>query len=86
MHGNVTDEQWEMWRDAYTFFAAYCNPPPNQDDEAPVWWDKPNGEIGTLYAKWNRHPLIEKLLVATYEYINEVAKEKTEEMADFVQE
>ena len=86
MHGNVSDKEWEIWRDAYTFYAAHCNPPPNQNPIHEEWWKERAIEVGVLYNKWDSHKLMAGLLVAVYEYLGEIAKEKTEEMADFVQE
>jgi hypothetical protein len=42
--------------------------------------------VGALDAKWKDYPLMRSLLLGIYEYIEFKAKEKTKEVAEFVQE
>lgn len=85
MHGNVTDEEWRMFRDVYQFFAAHCLPPANQDKDAAAWWTAAAAEVGILDQKWKGHPLPRGLLLAIYDVLDWKAKEKTREEAQFVQ-
>ena len=86
MHGNVTNEEYQIFREAYQFFANHCLPPANQDEEAIIWWTRTAAAVNCLNQKWKDYPLMRSLLLGIYEYLEHKAKEKTEEVADFVQE
>lgn len=43
-------------------------------------------DVGELDQKWKDYPLMRSLLLAIYEYMEYKAKEKTKEVAEFVQE
>ena len=86
MHGNVTNEEWRIFAAAYQFFEAHCMPPANQDKAAFEWWTSAAIDVGTLDQVWVDYPLMRSLLMAIYEYIEWKAREKTREMAEFVQE
>ena len=86
MHGNVTNEEWEIFREAYQFFSDHCMPPANQDEKAVAWWMTAAESLSELDQKWKDYPLMSGLLVAIYEYMECKAKEKTREVAEFVQE
>lgn len=38
MHGNVTNEEWQIFKEAYQYFSDHCLPPANQDENAVDWW------------------------------------------------
>lgn len=85
MHGNVTDLEWEIFRQAYLFFAEHCDPPANQDETSLPWWTQTAADVAAADNQWKeRNPLMRGLLVAIYEYLDYKAKEKTMEVADFV--
>lgn len=85
MHGNVTDLEWEIFREAYRFFAAHCDPPANQEETALSWWKQTATDVAAVDNQWKeRNSLMRHLLVAIYEYLDDKAKEKTSEVADFV--
>lgn len=86
MSGDITNEEREIFREAYQYFAAYCTPPANQDEDAVAWWTAAAKEVCTLDHKWQEYPLMRGLLLAIYEYMEHKAKEKTEEAAEFVPE
>ena len=86
MHGNVTNEEWEIFREAYQFFSDHCMPPANQDENAVAWWMAAAESLSELDQKWKDYPLMSGLLVAIYAYMECKAKEKTREVAEFVQE
>ena len=86
MSGDITNEEREIFREAYQYFAAYCTPPANQDEEAVAWWTAAAKDVCTLDHKWQGYPLMRGLLLAIYEYMEHKAKEKTEEAAEFVPE
>jgi len=86
MHGSVTDEEWEIFREVYQYFAAHSDPPANQDIDAVTWWTNAATDIGVVDNKWPEHKLMRSLLMAVYEYIEYKAKEKTKEMDEFVPE
>ena len=86
MSGDITNEEREIFREAYQYFAAYCTPPANQDEEAVAWWTAAAKDVCTLDNKWQGYPLMRGLLLAIYEYMEHKAREKTEEAAEFVPE
>lgn len=86
MHGNVTDEEWEIFREAFRFFSNHCDPPANQRENAVEWWTDAAKEVCALDQKWAACPLMREMLIAIYSYIESKAKEKTKELAEFVQE
>jgi hypothetical protein len=86
MHGNVTNEEWQIFKEAYQYFSDHCLPPANQDENAVDWWMSAAKDVGELDQKWKDYPLMRSLLLAIYEYMEFKAKEKTREVAEFVQE
>ena len=52
MHGNVTNEEWQIFKEAYQFFSDHCLPPANQDECAVDWWMSAAKDVGALDAKW----------------------------------
>ena len=86
MHGKVTDQEWEIFKEAYQFFAEFCDPPANQEDDCIAWWTKAAKAIAAVDNKWKDYPLMRGLLLAIYEGIENKAKEKTKEMDAFVPE
>jgi len=86
MHGNVTNEEWQIFKEAYQYFSDHCLPPANQDENAADWWMSAAKDVGELDQKWKDYPLMRSLLLAIYEYMEFKAKEKTREVAEFVQE
>lgn len=72
----MSDQETLMFRAAYRYFAAHPSPPPLSDEEASAaWWQAAAEDISKVSASWNNHPLIMKLLIAVYEYLEEKAKE-----------
>ena len=86
MHGNVTNEEWQVFKEVYQFFSNHCLPPANQDENSVEWWTSAVADVGALDQKWKGYPLMRSLLLGIYEYIEFKAKEKTKEVAEFVQE
>lgn len=84
--GCVTHEDRLIFREAFTFFSKYCDPPANQYENAVEWWSDAAQDVGTLDAKWQEYPLMRNLLIAIYEHMEFKAKERTREVAEFVQE
>ena len=85
MHGKVTDQEWEIFRQAYLFFSEHCDPPANQDEAAVLWWQQTAIDVASLDNQWKeRNLLMRSLLVAIYEYLEYKAQEKNMEVADFV--
>lgn len=85
MHGKVTNLEWEIFRQAYLFFAEHCDPPANQEETALPWWTQTAADVAAIDNQWKElNPLMRCLLVAIYEYLDYKAKEKTMEVADFV--
>ena len=76
MHGNVTNEEWQIFKEAYQYFS----------ENAADWWMSAAKDVGELDQKWKDYPLMRSLLLAIYEYLEFKAKEKTREVAEFVQE
>lgn len=74
MHGNVTNEEWQVFKEAYQFFSDHCLPPANQDEDAVEWWMSAAKDVGELDAKWKDYPLMRSLLLGIYEYIEFKAK------------
>lgn len=84
MTGAVTAEEREIFSEAYHFFEKYNDPPANQEDFAADWWQECAKDVGSLDNHWKDHPLMRELLLAIYAYLDDKAKEKTKEMAEFV--
>ena len=58
MHGKVNDDEWEIFRDAFRLYAAHCDPPENQAQDAEEWWLSMVKDTSEKAAKWNNHPLM----------------------------
>jgi len=86
MHGNVSNEEWQIFKEAYKYFADHSNPPASQDQNSTTWWMTAAADVTALDQKWKEYPLMRGLLLAIYDYLSIKAKEKTKEMAEFVQE
>ena len=86
MHGKVTNEEWEIFKEAYHFFSAHSEPPANQSDEAVAWWMQTAKDVVTVDSKWKEYPLMRSLLLGIYEYLEYKSKEKTKEADEFVPE
>ena len=84
MNSDITNEEREIFREAYQYFASHCNPPANQDEGVADWWKEAAEEICVLDKKWKEYPLMRGFLMAIYEYMEHKAREKTEEVAEFV--
>lgn len=82
MHGNVTNEEWQIFKEAYQYFSDHCLPPANQDENAVDWWMSAAKDVGELDQKWKDYPLMRSLLLAIYEYLEFKAKEKTKDEAN----
>ena len=76
----------QIFKEAYQYFSDHCLPPANQDENAVDWWMSAAKDVGELDQKWKDYPLMRSLLLAIYEYMEFKAKEKTREVAEFVQE
>lgn len=71
-----TTNEDRIFRDAYRYFCAHSTPPPMSNSEAAVpWWESAANDISTMSARWNNHPLMDKLLISIYEYLEQKAKE-----------
>lgn len=71
-----TNTEDRIFREAYRYFRAHPTPPPMTDtDASAVWWQAAADDISKVSAGWHNHPLMIKLLVAIYEYLEEKAKE-----------
>ena len=86
MNSDITNEEQEIFREAYQYFASHCSPPANQDEDAVAWWTAAATDVFALDQKWKDYPLMRGFLLAIYEYLEYKAKEKTEEVAEFVPE
>ena len=86
MNSDITNEEQEIFREAYQYFASHCSPPANQDEDAVAWWTAAATDVFALDQKWKDYPLMRGLLLAIYEYLEHKSKEKTEEVAEFVPE
>ena len=86
MNSDITNEEREIFREAYQYFASHCSPPANQDEDAVAWWTEAATDVCALDQKWKDYPLMRGLLLAIYEYLEHKSKEKTEEVAEFVPE
>ena len=86
MHGSVGNEEWQIFKEVYQFFAAHCEPPACEDQEAVHWWQLTASSVTELASKWQGHPLMNNLLLGIYEYLDCKAKEKTKGVTGFVQE
>lgn len=51
MHG-TTNEEWQIFKEAYQFFSDHCLPPANQDEWCRDWWMSAAKDVGALDAKW----------------------------------
>lgn len=82
----VKASEREIMRQAYLFFSHHSEPPVNHDVTAVAWWSETALEAGQLDAQWRGHPLMRKMLLAIYEYLDYKAVEKTKEVDDVLQE
>lgn len=78
MHGKVNDDEWEIFRDAFRLYAAHCDPPENQAQDAEEWWLSMVKDTSEKAAKWNNHPLMLLLFRAVTEYVEQKAAGKTQ--------
>lgn len=85
MHGKVTDEEWEIFRQAYIFFSEHCDPPANSDCHALDWWTECHEKLLALDMEWSaKNPLMRSLLLAIEENLDFKARERTEELSEFL--
>ncbi len=71
-----TNTEDRIFRDAYRYFSAHSTPPPMSDSKAAMsWWESAADELSKASARWNNHPLMDKLLISIYEYLEQKAKE-----------
>lgn len=84
MPDQVTNQERKIFREAYNYFSAHCDPPANQDEGAVAWWMAAVTDIAPLAQKWKDYPLMQNLLLAIYDYMDFKAKEKTKELNEFV--
>ena len=78
MHGKVNDDEWEIFRDAFRLYAAHCDPPEHQAQDAEEWWLSMVKDASEKAAKWNNHPLMMLLFRAVTEYVEQKAAGKTQ--------
>lgn len=77
----MNETETQIFRAAYRYFAAHPSPPPVTDEEASaIWWQAAAKDIGEVSNSWNNHPLMMKLLIAVYEYLEDKAKEAAHEL------
>lgn len=50
------------------------------------WWTQTAQDVCEVDNRWTEIPLMRSLLLGIYEYLDFKAKEKTKEVAEFVQE
>ncbi|MBR0391421.1 MAG: hypothetical protein IJK38_03770 [Oscillospiraceae bacterium] len=74
----ISPEETEIMRSAYIFLSKHCNPPANQDEEAPDWWLQTVQEMAQVCTAWDNHPLIGPVLLAIIDYLEIKAKKKSE--------
>ena len=67
----MTNTELQVFRDAYRFFAAHSDPPKT---DAAAWWVEVARKMGAFSTRW-QHPLMNGLLAAVYEYLEQKAKE-----------
>lgn len=83
MIGEPTNEEIRMFREAYEFFKRFCDPPANQDKQAPDWWCNAAAEVAALDNRWKDYPLMRGFLMAIYDYLEAKSRQKTKELAHF---
>lgn len=72
----MSDAENRIFRDVYRFFSEHSTPPSVADQEASAaWWAAASKDIAELSARWRGYPLMNKLLTAIYEYLEQKAKE-----------
>ena len=77
----MREAETQIFRAAYRYFAAHPSPPPLSDQAASLaWWETAAKDISTAAASLNNHPMMTKLLIAVYEYLEEKAKEAAHEL------
>ena len=76
MHNKMSDEEWEIFSEAYQFLADHINPPARQGAEAEAWWMAAAAHAAAIDRRRQGHPLMRRLLLAIYQYLAE--KPKTE--------
>jgi hypothetical protein len=83
MHGNVTNEEWQIFKEAYQYFSDHCLPPANQDENAVDWWMSAAKDVGELDQKWKDYPMAQMLFpffilhgsfLFGYYYINKICQ------------
>ena len=78
----ISEEETEIMRQAYMYLAHHCNPPPNQHPEAVEWWTQATREIAEIDSAWNGHKLMREVLIALATYIEDKARQATEDAND----
>ena len=74
MHGRVTDDEWEIFKEAYQYLADRGVPPPSGSPEAAPWWRSAADDALAADRRWNGHPLMRGLLLALFEYLGKRGK------------
>ena len=79
MHGNISDEEWDIYREAYQYLAEHIDPPAGQGAEDEAWWMAAAEEAAAVDRRWKGHRLMRLLLVAIYQYLGAKGKNRNEE-------
>ncbi len=77
MHGKTSEEEWNIFRDAYQYMAEHIDPPGCQGPEAEAWWMAAAADAAAICHRRGGHPLIRTLLAAIYDYLGEKSKRRS---------
>lgn len=68
----MSETETQIFRAAYRYLAAHASVPIT---DSTAWWEHAAKDMSELGEHWNHHPLMTKLMLAIYEYLEEVAHE-----------
>ncbi len=74
MHSQISNEEWDIFWEAYQFMAEHIDPPGCRGPEAEAWWMKTAADAAAIFQRREGHPLTRILLAVIYDYLGEKSK------------
>lgn len=71
----MTENETEIMRDAFRYLKAFSDMPRLDDPRCDEFWAKAASVLAEAGNKWRHHPLVEKVFLGIYEYLEIKQKE-----------
>jgi len=71
----MSEQETEILRDAFKFLKTFSDAPRLDGPDSEQYWLRAADALTAIGNKWRHHPLVEKVLVGIYEYLEIKQKE-----------